>query len=77
MVNHSNKQLTWGFDLSRPSKALDDGIVKFVHPSGVPFTPQSDSPSLGIQGQLDPGETQEISVVFCPSKLCGGALSGI
>ncbi|KAK7478911.1 hypothetical protein BaRGS_00029892 [Batillaria attramentaria] len=67
LVNNSLDKLKWGFDLRKVSKAMEDGIIKFLHESGVPFI--SDGTDYGIEGELDPGETMPITVVFCPNCL--------
>lgn len=67
LVNNSDKPLKWMFNLSEKCETLDEGIFKFTHPSGVPFVVMSGQESKGIEGTLDPGKTQQISVIFCPS----------
>ncbi|XP_052708553.1 cilia and flagella-associated protein 47-like isoform X1 [Crassostrea angulata] len=68
LVNNSDKPLKWMFNLSEKCEALDEGIFKFTHPSGVPFVVMSGEESKGIEGTLEPGKTQQISVIFCPKK---------
>ncbi|XP_048239518.1 cilia and flagella-associated protein 47-like isoform X3 [Haliotis rufescens] len=68
IVNNSPRNLKWAFDLSKPTKALEDGALKFTHSSGVPFLQLQKKPSRGIEGELEPGQTQEISVHFCPAQ---------
>lgn len=65
MVNNSDRKLKWAFDLSKGNKALDDGVFKFHHPSGLPFLSYGDG---GVEGELDPGETKSVGILFCPSK---------
>jgi hypothetical protein len=67
LVNNSNKKLKWGLDLRKVSKAMEEGILKFLHNSGVPFV--NDGSSNGIEGELEPGQTMPITVAFCPSEL--------
>lgn len=67
LVNNSDKPLKWMFNLSEKCETLDEGIFKFTHPSGVPFVVMSGEESKGIEGTLEPGKTQQISVIFCPS----------
>lgn len=55
-------------NLSEKSEALEEGIFKFTHPSGVPFVVMGGEESKGIEGTLDPGKTQQLAVIFCPSK---------
>lgn len=62
LVNNSDKTLKWAFDLSKPNKALDEGVFRFVQTSGAPFS------SEGVEGSLDPGQTETVCVNFCPSK---------
>lgn len=66
LVNSTKEVLHWGLDLRQANKTLKDGIIKFVHPSGVPFI--SDGNSNGIEGELEPGKVMPIAVVFSPSK---------
>ncbi|XP_070190234.1 cilia and flagella-associated protein 47-like isoform X3 [Littorina saxatilis] len=66
LVNNSVDKLKWGFDLRKVSKAMEDGILKFLHHSGVPFI--SFGKSKGIEGELDPGQTMAINVFFCPRE---------
>ena len=66
LVNNSGAKLKWGFDLRKVSQAMEDGILKFLHSSGVPFI--SDGSTNGIEGELEPGQTMPITIVFCPSE---------
>jgi hypothetical protein len=66
LVNNSNKKLKWGLDLRKVGKAMEEGILKFLHNSGVPFV--NDGSSNGIEGELEPGQTMPITVAFCPSE---------
>ena len=43
-------------------------IVITVHPSGASFANPTGEETKGIEGELKPGETQQIAVMFCPSK---------
>ncbi|KAL3884217.1 hypothetical protein ACJMK2_030436, partial [Sinanodonta woodiana] len=69
-VNNIDKKLKWVIDLRVSSKALEQGVFKFLHPSGGPFpTPRGEhdeSNSPGVEGTLDPGQTQEVDILFCP-----------
>ncbi|XP_055954756.1 cilia and flagella-associated protein 47 [Patella vulgata] len=65
LVNNSDKMLKWALDLSQPSRALDEGILKFLHPTGLPF--MKSGSGCGIEGELDPGKTQSIVILFCPN----------
>lgn len=67
LVNNSDKPIKWAFDLSMPNKALELGILKFVHPSGVPFVVMGGEESKGIEGVLEPEKSQAVTVIFCPS----------
>lgn len=68
-VNNSDSNLTWGLDLRSNNPALEQGIFKFIHPSGAPFANPTGEETKGIEGDLKPGETQQVAVMFCPSKL--------
>ncbi|XP_021363645.1 cilia- and flagella-associated protein 47-like isoform X2 [Mizuhopecten yessoensis] len=70
LVNNSDKPLKWLLDLSAPVKALQDGIIKFIHPSGVPFVVMDPQESKGVEGILEPGQTQHIAILFCPTEPC-------
>lgn len=67
MVNNSDQPIKWTFDLSMPNKALDLGILKFVHPTGTPFVVMGGTESKGIEGTIEPEKTQGVSIIFCPS----------
>ena len=67
-MNNSDQPIRWTFDLSMPNKALDLGILKFVHPSGTPFVVMGGHESKGIEGTLEAGKSQAVSIIFCPSK---------
>ena len=66
LVNNSGAKLKWGLDLRKVSQAMEDGILKFLHPSGVPFI--TDGSTNGIEGELEPGQALPITIVFCPSE---------
>ncbi|KAL8606797.1 hypothetical protein ACOMHN_049626 [Nucella lapillus] len=66
LVNNSGAKLKWGFDLRAVSKAMEEGVLKFLHSSGVPFI--TDGTTNGIEGELESGQTLPITVVFCPKE---------
>lgn len=66
LVNNTTKTLKWGLDLRKVGSAMEAGILKFLHPSGIPFI--SDGSSNGIEGELNPGQTRPITIVFCPKN---------
>ncbi|KAK3096977.1 hypothetical protein FSP39_005325 [Pinctada imbricata] len=68
LVNNSDKPLKWMFDLSAKIRVLEEGILKFTHPSGAPFVVMGTEESKGIEGTLDPGQKQDISIAFCPKE---------
>ncbi|XP_071134806.1 cilia- and flagella-associated protein 47-like isoform X3 [Mytilus edulis] len=68
MVNNSDQPIKWTFDLSMPNKALDLGILKFVHPTGTPFVVMGGTESKGIEGTIEPEKTQGVSIIFCPKE---------
>ncbi|XP_078698604.1 cilia- and flagella-associated protein 47-like isoform X8 [Branchiostoma floridae x Branchiostoma belcheri] len=65
LVNNSSSPITWGLDLEAcKSEALEEGTFKFLGPGGVPFVNYREK---GIEGTLQPGETYELGVLFCPN----------
>ncbi|XP_076467202.1 cilia and flagella-associated protein 47-like [Babylonia areolata] len=66
LVNNSRGPLKWGFDLRAVGSAMEEGVLKFLHSSGVPFI--SDGTNNGIEGELDPGQTMPVTIVFCPKE---------
>lgn len=68
-MNNSDSDIKWGIDLRGTNPALVDGIFKFIHPSGAPFINPTGEETKGIEGELKPGETKQVAVMFCPSKL--------
>lgn len=69
MVNNSDKELKWAVDLRTNNEVVDDGVFRFIHPSGAPFTSPTGEDTGIIEGILKPGETQQLAVMFCPSKI--------
>jgi len=67
-VNNSDKDLTWAIDMRVNSRAIDEGVFKFIHPSGAPFCDPHGEDRGYIEGSLKPGETQQVAVMFCPSE---------
>ena len=70
-MNNSDKDISWAIDLRTNNPAIEQGVLKFIHPSGVPFTNPTGEETKGIEGELKPGETQQVAVGFCPSKFIG------
>ena len=64
-VNNSDRTLKWELDLSQVNEVVEEGIFKFLHPSGMPFLTQGDK---GVEGTLEAGQTQSLGVIFCPNK---------
>ena len=73
-MNNSDQEIKWGLDLRSTNKAIEEGVFKFVHPSGAPFVNMTGEETKGIEGTLKPGETQQVAVMFCPSKYLQGEL---
>lgn len=69
-MNNSDQELKWAVDLRINNEIVDDGVFRFIHPSGAPFTSPTGEDTGYIEGDLKPGETQQVAVMFCPSKLC-------
>lgn len=67
-VNNSDKDISWAIDLRTNNPAIEQGVLKFIHPSGVPFTNPTGEETKGIEGELKPGETQQVAVGFCPKE---------
>ena len=65
MVNNTKKRLKWEIDLTHGNSVLEEGIFKFLHPSGMPYLTYGDR---GINGELDPGEAKPLQVLFCPGE---------
>ncbi|XP_053397416.1 cilia- and flagella-associated protein 47-like isoform X4 [Mercenaria mercenaria] len=67
-VNNSDNDIKWGIDLRSNNPAITEGFFKFIHPSGAPFTNPTGEETKGIEGDLKPGETQHVAVMFCPKE---------
>ena len=65
LVNNSDRDLKWAVDVTKGNQALEEGVFKFLHPSGMPFITH---PEGGVEGTLQPGQTQTLGVIFCPSQ---------
>ena len=68
LVNNSDEPLKWRLDVSKGRSILDKGVFVFVKDDGVPFTDFTQDAESRIQGEMQPGETTSLNVVFCPSK---------
>ena len=66
LANVSDRVLEWSLDLDNCCRVIEDGIFKFVRESGAPFLTYNGG---GVGGKLDPGETFELGVFFCPGKI--------
>ena len=64
-MNNTKKRLKWEIDLTQGNSVLEEGIFKFLHPSGMPYLTYGDR---GINGELDPGEAKPLQVLFCPGE---------
>ena len=58
--------MKWAVDLNQGNQVLDEGIFKFLHSSGMPFLSNGEG---GVEGELEPGQTYSLGVLFCPSKM--------
>ncbi|CAH1800026.1 unnamed protein product [Owenia fusiformis] len=65
LVNNSDKTLKWCLDLSKTNTVVEQGIFQFLHSSGVPFLSHGEG---GVDGELEPGQTQSIGVLFHPKE---------
>ena len=65
LVNNSDKPLKWAVDLSHGNQILEEGVFKFLHSSGMPYLSHGEG---AVEGQLEPGQTHSLGVLFCPSE---------
>ena len=63
IVNNSDQRLKWTFDMA--SQDLENGTFRFLHASGMPYLTHGRG---GVEGELDPGQTQSVGVAFCPGN---------
>ena len=68
LINQSHRPVKWCFDLRRSNKVLEDGIFKVCDGSMVPFI-STDKKSYGPEGEIQPKESYELKILFCPGKL--------
>lgn len=68
-VNNSDKPLSWTLHTKAAGPLLEDGIFKFLHRTGSPFTPSSAGKKSVIPDiTLESGETFQLGVLFTPRK---------
>ena len=67
IVNNSDDRLKWTFDVRNPDPVLDAGVFRFLHSSGMPYLTFGQG---GVEGELEPGQTQTVQVIFCPGMSC-------
>ncbi|KAF6028082.1 CHDC2 [Bugula neritina] len=65
LANISDKVIEWALGLDNCSPYIDKGNFRFVRESGASFLTHKTG---GVRGKLDPGETFEFGVFFCPDK---------
>ena len=65
-VNNSDRKLKWTVDLNQGNQVLEEGVFKFLHSSGMPFLSHGGG---GVEGELEPGQTYSLGVLFCPGRL--------
>ena len=65
LANVSDRVLEWSLDLDSCGAVIDDGHFRFVRDSGAPFLSHNGG---GVCGKLDPGETFQLGIFFCPGK---------
>ena len=64
-MNNSDTNLKWAVNLAEGNQILEEGVFKFLRSSGMPFLSHGEG---GVEGSLDPGQTQSLGVLFCPGK---------
>lgn len=68
-VNNSDKPLSWTLHTKAAGPLLEDGIFKFLHRTGSPFTPSSAGKKSVIPDiTLESGETFQLGVLFTPQS---------
>lgn len=65
LANVSDKVIEWSLDLDCCGPAVEAGNFRFVRESGAPFLTHNGG---GVCGKLNPGETFELGVFFCPGQ---------
>ena len=55
-------------DLRNANKITEEGIFKICNGSMVPFISPG-SKSFGPEGEIKPGESFELKILFCPSEI--------
>lgn len=63
VINSSKRNLCWALDISCASKALEEGVFKFLRKDGTPFLTFG---AGGIRGTLEPCQSEPICVMFTP-----------
>jgi len=66
LANISDKVIEWALGLDNCSPYIDKGNFRFVRESGASFLTHKTG---GVRGKLDPGETFEFGVFFCPGRI--------
>ncbi|XP_071954714.1 cilia- and flagella-associated protein 47-like isoform X2 [Antedon mediterranea] len=67
LVNNSDKDITWSLDLDKCGKATEDGVFRFLMPSGAPFFTHRKG-GAGVEDTLSSGETYPLGIMFCPEE---------
>lgn len=65
LTNVSDRVLTWSLGLDACGEAIDEGYFRFVRQSGAPYLTHSGG---GVGGQINPRESFELGIFFCPGK---------
>lgn len=67
MINQSHRKVKWCIDMRKANKILDEGKFKICDGSMIPFI-NRDAKSYGPEGELQPFESIELKILFCPDK---------
>ena len=66
LVNNSDKPIRWSIDCgANENTIMEEGVFKFLHPGGMPFLTTGDEM---VSGELEPGQTYNLGIAFCPGN---------
>ena len=67
MHNRSQRPIKWCLDMRQCNQVLEQGVFKICDGSMIPFVSR-DPASAGPEGELKPGDSYELKVLFCPRR---------